>query len=178
MHAIEVARTGGPEVLQYVDKPLPTAGDGQVLIKAEAIGVNYIDTYFRQGHYQAELPFVLGSEVAGTVAETGDGVTDIDAMVQTLSDFITAVEKTLSGKRMVIYTNEGFWNSALQGSDAFSGHPLWVANYTTAAQPAIPNGWDDWVLWQYSNAGSVDGIDGDVDLDVLNDSVTLSSLIL
>ncbi len=77
MHAIEVTRTGGPEVLQYVDKPQPTAGDGRVLIKAEAIGVNYIDTYFREGHYQAELPLILGSEVAGTVAEVGADVTNV-----------------------------------------------------------------------------------------------------
>jgi NADPH2:quinone reductase len=77
MHAVEVARTGGPEVLQYVDKPKPTPGDGAVLIKAEAIGVNYIDTYFRAGQYKAELPFILGSEAAGTVAEVGDGVTSL-----------------------------------------------------------------------------------------------------
>ncbi|MGC2653984.1 MAG: quinone oxidoreductase [Mycobacterium sp.] len=77
MHAIEVARTGGPDVLQYVDKPKPAPGDGEVSIKAEAIGVNYIDTYFRAGHYRAELPFILGSEVAGTVAEAGDGVTNL-----------------------------------------------------------------------------------------------------
>ncbi len=77
MHAIELTETGGPEVLQYVDTPQPTAGDGRILIKAEAIGVNYIDTYFREGHYQAELPFILGSEVAGTVAEVGADVTNV-----------------------------------------------------------------------------------------------------
>ena len=77
MHAIEVARTGGPEVLQYVDRPEPTPGNGEVLIKAEAIGVNYIDTYFREGHYQAELPLILGSEVAGTVVAAGEGVTNL-----------------------------------------------------------------------------------------------------
>ncbi len=77
MHAIEVARTGGPEVLRYVDKPKPTAGEGRVLIKAEAIGVNFIDTYFRAGHYPAELPLILGSEVAGTVVETGDSVASL-----------------------------------------------------------------------------------------------------
>jgi NADPH2:quinone reductase len=49
MHAIEVAQTGGPEVLNYVEKDAPSAGPGQVLIKAEAIGVNFIDTYFRSG---------------------------------------------------------------------------------------------------------------------------------
>jgi NADPH2:quinone reductase len=77
MHAIEVAQTGGPEVLSYVEKPQPSPGAGEVLIKAEAIGVNFIDTYFRAGHYHRPLPFVLGTEVAGTVAAVGDGVTTL-----------------------------------------------------------------------------------------------------
>lgn len=71
MHAIEIAETGGPEVLNYVDKPQPSPGAGEVVIRAEAIGVNYIDTYFRSGLYPAQLPFVLGSEVAGTVSAVG-----------------------------------------------------------------------------------------------------------
>jgi NADPH2:quinone reductase len=73
MHAIEVSRTGGPEVLRYVDTPQPTPGPGEVLIKAEAIGVNFIDTYFRSGQYPRELPFVIGSEVCGTVEALGEG---------------------------------------------------------------------------------------------------------
>jgi NADPH2:quinone reductase len=77
MHAIEVAEIGGPEVLTYVEKPQPSPGPGEVLIKAEAIGVNYIDTYFRSGQYPREVPFVLGTEVAGTVAAVGDGVTTL-----------------------------------------------------------------------------------------------------
>ncbi len=77
MHAIEVAETGGPEVLAYVEKPQPSPGAGEVLIKAEAIGVNFIDTYFRSGHYPRQVPFVLGTEVAGTVAAVGDGVTSL-----------------------------------------------------------------------------------------------------
>lgn len=75
MHAIEVTETGGPEVLHYVDKPQPSPGSGEVLIEAEAIGVNFIDTYFRSGQYPRELPFVLGTEASGTVAEVGEGVT-------------------------------------------------------------------------------------------------------
>jgi NADPH:quinone reductase len=75
MHAIEVAELGGPEVLSYVDRPQPVPGAGEVLIKAEAIGVNFIDTYFRTGIYPHELPFVLGAEVAGTVEAVGEGVT-------------------------------------------------------------------------------------------------------
>jgi len=78
MHAVEVAETGGPEVLSYVEKPLPSPGTGEVLIKADAIGVNYIDTYFRSGLYPKALPFVVGTEVCGTVAAVGDDVAAIN----------------------------------------------------------------------------------------------------
>ena len=74
MYAIEVSETGGPEVLAYVDKPQPNPGPGQVLIKAEAIGVNFIDTYFRSGLYARDTPFVLGLEVCGTIAAVGPDV--------------------------------------------------------------------------------------------------------
>ncbi len=77
MYAIEVEHTGGPEVLSYVEKPRPSPGPGEVLIKAEAIGVNFVDTYFRSGSYPHKLPFILGAEVAGTVAAVGDGVTSL-----------------------------------------------------------------------------------------------------
>ncbi len=77
MHAVEVAETGGPEVLRYVEKPTPAPGAGEVLIKADAIGVNYIDTYFRSGLYPRELPFIAGSEVCGTVAAVGEDVVAI-----------------------------------------------------------------------------------------------------
>jgi NADPH:quinone reductase len=77
MHAIEVPEIGGPEVLSYVEKPHPSPGPGEVLIKSEAIGVNFIDTYFRSGSYPRDLPFVLGTEVAGTIAAVGEGVTTL-----------------------------------------------------------------------------------------------------
>ena len=74
MHAIEITETGGPEVLRYVETAQPTPGQGELLIKTEAIGVNFIDTYFREGKYPRQLPFVLGSEACGTVAAVGEGV--------------------------------------------------------------------------------------------------------
>jgi NADPH2:quinone reductase len=77
MHAIEVAETGGPEVLRYVDKPRPSPAAGEVLIKSEAIGVNFIDTYFRSGQYPREVPFILGTEAAGKVVAVGEGVTTL-----------------------------------------------------------------------------------------------------
>ena len=52
----------------------PRPGHGEVLIKAEAIGVNFIDTYFRSGQYPRQLPFILGSEACGTVVALGEGV--------------------------------------------------------------------------------------------------------
>ena len=73
MHAIEVAETGGPGVLRYVEAPDPAPGPGELLIKAEAIGINYIDTYFRSGLYPCKLPFIPGKEVCGTVVDVGDG---------------------------------------------------------------------------------------------------------
>ena len=74
MHAIEVAELGGPEVLSLVERPEPTPGPGEVLIKAEAIGVNFIDTYFRSGLYQREVPYIPGDEVCGTITAVGDDV--------------------------------------------------------------------------------------------------------
>ena len=74
------AETGGPEVLRYVDTPATRRpGPGELLIKAEAIGVNFIDTYFRSGQYPRELPFVIGSEVCGTVAAPRRGSRTVSA---------------------------------------------------------------------------------------------------
>jgi len=78
MHAVEVAETGGPEVLRYIEMPTPSPGPGEVLIKADAIGVNYIDIYFRSGTYPRQLPYVAGSEVCGTVVAVGADVAVIN----------------------------------------------------------------------------------------------------
>ncbi len=74
MKAIQIQETGGPEVLQLADLPIPQPGPGQVLIRVEAIGVNFIEIYFRKGQYKASFPLIPGSEAAGTVEELGPGV--------------------------------------------------------------------------------------------------------
>jgi NADPH2:quinone reductase len=79
MKAIQIQQTGGPEVLQLAELPIPEPGPGQVLIRVEAIGVNFIEIYFRKGVYKGSLPFVPGSEAAGTVEELGPGVTGFEA---------------------------------------------------------------------------------------------------
>ena len=74
MKAIQIQSAGGPEVLQLVELPIPEPGPGQVLIRVEAVGVNFVEIYFRKGVYKATLPFVPGSEAAGTVETIGPGV--------------------------------------------------------------------------------------------------------
>ena len=75
MLAIQAVRAGGPEVLEAVDLPVPTAGPGEILIRQEAIGLNFIDTYQRTGLYPVKMPAVLGLEGAGVVEAVGQGVT-------------------------------------------------------------------------------------------------------
>lgn len=79
MKAIQFSVTGGPEVLQVVDLPVPVAGPGQVLVRQQAIGVNFIDTYHRSGLYPVKLPSRIGMEGAGVVEAAGDGVTRFKA---------------------------------------------------------------------------------------------------
>lgn len=74
MRAIQIKTTGGPEVMALTEVPTPKPDVGQVLVKIEASGVNFIDTYLREGRYPAELPFIPGQEAAGTVVALGDGV--------------------------------------------------------------------------------------------------------
>jgi NADPH2:quinone reductase len=78
MKAIEIHDTGGPEVLQLAELPIPEPGAGQVLIRVEAVGVNFIEIYFRKGVYKATMPLIPGSEAAGTVEKLGPGVTGFE----------------------------------------------------------------------------------------------------
>ncbi|MDH4386931.1 MAG: quinone oxidoreductase [Caulobacter sp.] len=75
MLAIQAERAGGPEVLSVVDRPEPEPGPGQILIRHEAIGLNFIDTYQRSGLYPIPFPSILGLEGAGLVEAVGEGVT-------------------------------------------------------------------------------------------------------
>lgn len=77
--AVRIHKTGGPEVLTYEDVPMKDPGQGEVRIKQTAIGLNFIDTYFRTGLYPAPggLPMIPGNEGAGVVTAVGPGVTDL-----------------------------------------------------------------------------------------------------
>lgn len=74
MKAIQVQQSGGPEALKLVDLPVPKPKANEALVKISAVGINFIDVYFREGRYPTPLPFVDGQEAAGTVAEVGGEV--------------------------------------------------------------------------------------------------------
>ena len=76
MKAVQIRRHGGPEVLEIVDVPRPTAGPGEVLVQVKAAGMNHLDTWVRRGlpGRTLPLPMVLGADAAGVVAGLGDGV--------------------------------------------------------------------------------------------------------
>jgi NADPH2:quinone reductase len=74
--AIRIHSNGGPEVMKWEDVPTPEPGPGEALIKHHAVGLNYIDVYFRSGLYKApNMPLIIGSEGAGTVTAVGPDVT-------------------------------------------------------------------------------------------------------
>ena len=79
MRAVQISETGGPEQMRLVDVAVPEPGEGQVTVRVEAAGVNFIDVYFRLGRYPAPLPATLGVEGAGTVETVGAGVSEIAA---------------------------------------------------------------------------------------------------
>ena len=72
--AIRFDRAGGPDVLDWVEVDVPAPGPGQVTVRHTAVGLNFVDTYFRSGLYPARLPSGLGMEAAGVVEAVGDGV--------------------------------------------------------------------------------------------------------
>jgi NADPH2:quinone reductase len=79
MKAILVKQTGGPEVMELVDLPVPEPKANEAVVKLAASGVNFIDVYFREGRYKAEVPFIPGQEGAGTVSAVGKDVKSVKA---------------------------------------------------------------------------------------------------
>ena len=105
VHAVRVHQTGGPDVLKYEEIDLPQPGPGQVRYKTTAVGVNYIDTYFRTGLYPAPgLPFTVGNESAGVITAVGPGVKGLKKGDRVAAVFLLgayATERVLPAERVV-----------------------------------------------------------------------------
>ena len=103
--AVRIHDYGGPEVMKLEDVPSSRPGPGEALVRFHAVGVNYIDTYFRSGAYKAPaMPFIPGNEGAGEVTAVGDGVSDLKpgdrvAFVGTLGCYVE--ERTVPADRLV-----------------------------------------------------------------------------
>src|SRR5271170_3435626 len=77
MKAIQIKQTGGPEVMQVVELPVPQPKANEAVVKIAAAGVNFIDVYNREGRYKAPLPLVLGQEAAGVVSAVSSDVREV-----------------------------------------------------------------------------------------------------
>src|SRR5947208_6514624 len=77
MKAIQIKQTGGPEILEYVDLPIPEPKPKEAVVKIAAAGVNFIDVYQREGRYKLSLPFIAGQEGAGVVTAVGAEVKSV-----------------------------------------------------------------------------------------------------
>lgn len=87
-----------------------------------------------------------------------------------IADF-HATYKARTSRDVVIYTTASWWDTCTGGWSGLSAHsPLWVAHWTSAASPTIPNGFPTWTAWQYTDSGSVSGISGPVDRNRFNGS--------
>ncbi|HUH48983.1 MAG TPA: quinone oxidoreductase [Mycoplana sp.] len=107
--AIVIRSLGGPEVLKVEEVELSAPGPGEVRIRQAAIGLNFIDVYFRTGLYKADLPFIPGKEGAGTVTALGEGVTDFalgDRVAYASADGAYAAERNVATKHLVKVPDE------------------------------------------------------------------------
>ena len=108
---------------------------------------------------EGSLPPVLDLET--------DGGLSTPQLVSWTRTFLDRLQRT-TGVVPMIYTGPNFWKTEMGNSTAFVNHPLWVAHYTSNPAPTLFGGWSSWDLWQYTDAGTVPGITGPVDLNRFN----------
>lgn len=115
------------------------------------------------------LPPVLDVEWQQSQTLNDFIINNREECVAKVHDWLNGVE-TATGRKPVIYTNKFFWKDYLNDPTGFDNYPLWVASYRSDA-PILPEGWQDYAIWQYTESGSVQGISGNVDKNVFNGSM-------
>ncbi|MDQ1814511.1 GH25 family lysozyme [Massilia sp. CCM 9210] len=123
---------------------------------------------------------LLGSPQAGDLPPMLDVETACGMQAAAIDScalaWLVQVRESLSCTPL-IYSSRGFWNSNLAGCAALAAYPLWIAEYTSAAAPVLPQGVTSYAIWQHSQTGKLDGIAGAVDLDLFNgDAQALAQL--
>lgn len=137
MRAIQVTQTGGPEVLRSAELADPEPGPGQLLVELAAAGVNYIDTYHRSGAYPMPLPFIPGSEGAGTVTAVGPDIGDfaVGDLVAWATSLGSYAERAVVPAEQAVQVPQGVDSETAAGSllQGMTAHYLTVSVH--AAQP-------------------------------------------
>jgi lysozyme len=117
-------------------------------------GALQADWFYQKANDAALKVWVIDVEAGGTGLEA-----NLEKMIDRLIELTTCMPW--------IYTSAGFWNGNINHALTHPC-PLWVANYTTLPSPAMPHGWDEWKIWQYTDKGTVPGIIGNVDMNLFN----------
>jgi len=129
--------------------------------------------FFRQGldgaaqakHFLEVAPLTAGALLPVVDVEDFNGIGARD-YVEQLVQCVTKIKSSLKGRWPIIYSSASVWRS-LGNPDDLSDAPLWVAHYTSAPKPKIPQVWESYAFWQYSESGHLAGItDGNVDFDI------------
>jgi NADPH2:quinone reductase len=141
VRAIQVTENGGPEVLKVAEVTDPTAGDGQLLVEVGAVGVNYIDTYHRDGLYPLPTPFIPGLEGMGTVRALGPGTTgfavgDRVAWAQTIGSYAELVAVPAA---QAVHVPDGVPDDIAVGAllQGMTAHVLVTATYPVSEGESI-----------------------------------------
>lgn len=118
---------------------------------------HFLDTVWPDGGQllPGDLPPALDIETSG-----GQSAAEV---VKGIQAWLSSVQQRTQ-RVPILYTCSGFWDGL--GTSQFAGYPLWVAEYGVASPSPLPAGWRQWRFWQFSQAGRIEGVSGEVDLDV------------
>jgi len=146
------------------------AGDWQGM---KAAGINHGAYHFARPANPAAAQANYFISVVGRTQAAGDLPPALDledngglapgALVIWTQTFLSTVQ-SLTGRVPIIYASPNFWRTSMGNSTAFTGYPLWLAQWAAAPTFPLPGGWTSWTFWQYTDAGSVPGIPATVDL--------------
>lgn len=112
------------------------------------------------------LPLALDIETNTSSIKPNDVVTYINTFIGVL--------KSAGYDDVAIYSSPSFLNSNLPKGHGLGKYKLWIAEYTNAPKPIIPDGWADYWCWQHSETGKIDGIVGNVDLNTMNETAVVA----
>lgn len=115
---------------------------------------------------ESELPLVLD-------LENPVGLPDSAQLLKDVKLFLDTVEQS-TGRKPIIYTMPNFWNMHMKGAVWANQYDLWIAHYTTRAEPSVPAPWDHWLFWQYTQTGNGKSVgieEGNVDMNWFNGSI-------